>query len=293
MLEKIKQRIGSVSRIKFFYQRSIEDYSKREKISNKIANKIGVSVFKGDSIIANLNPQNTLNDKGYINFGKVLDATQVQNITDKLDVLKCNDPFRPHLGEFLFKDTPKEVHVANYIREDLTKIPEILHLANDPKILSLAQEFLGATPTISNINCWWSVTEKEKAEDAQLFHRDVDDYRFCKIFVYLTDVGIDDGPHVFVENSPATNTLTKIRRYQDEEIENEFGKENVKYFTGEKGSMFMVNTYGFHKGLLPKSNNRLLLQFQYSLQPIAIENYNPISLDTHNYNKYVNRLLIK
>ncbi len=293
MFVKIAQRIGSISRIKFYYQRSIEDYSKREKISNKIARRIGKSEFKGNSVIDHIAVENTLHNKGYINFGKVLDTSQVEKIKNALSGLKFHDPFRPHLGYFTENNIPKEVHVANYTREDLIKIPEILSLANDPKILSLAQEFLGATPTISNINCWWSITDKREAEQAQLFHRDVDDYRFCKIFVYLTDVGIDDGPHVFVEDSPATNTLTKIRRYQDEEVENEFGKDKVKYFTGEKGSMFMVNTYGFHKGLLPKSNNRLLLQFQYSLQPIAIEKYEPVKIEKQNYHPFVNRLLIK
>ena len=54
----------------------------------------------------------------------------------------------------------------------------------------------------------------------------------------------------------------------------------------------MVNTYGFHKGLLPKNNNRLLLQFQYSLNPIAIESYKPMSIKSFAFNPYVNRLLV-
>lgn len=293
MLRKIKQRIGSLSRIRFYYQRSIQNFHRREKISDKIAKRIGNSSFTGKSVIDEFTGENNLKEIGYINFGKVLSSLYVDGLASKLSTLKCHDPFRPHLGYFYVQNAPKEVHVANYSRDDLVKIPDILELANDPKILSLAQQFLGATPTISNINCWWSLANKNKAEDAQLFHRDVDDYRFCKIFVYLTDVSMQDGPHVYVAKSPATNTLTKIRRYDDEEINAEFGKQNVKYFTGEKGSMFMVNTYGFHKGLLPQKNDRLLLQFQYSLQPIAIENYTPVAVGENPYNKYANRLIIQ
>ena len=57
--------------------------------------------------------------------------------------------------------------------------------------------------------------------------------------------------------------------------------------------MFLVNTYGFHKGLLPQNNNRLLLQVQYSLNPIGIESYVPKNIGNHAYNEYVNRLILK
>lgn len=296
MLNKLWRRVSSISNMKFYYQRGIRDYRKREKISNKIADKIGKTLFSGKSILPKLGYENTLKNKGYINFKKVLSNKEVENLINKLKPLKCFDPFRLELGSFEFNNIPKEVHVANYKRSDLVRIPEILKIANDPGILNIAQEFLGATPTISNINCWWSTSNNKDAEQAQFFHRDVDDYRFCKIFIYLTDVNFDNGPHVFVEDSPASNTLTKIRRYQDQEIEDEFGKDKIKYFNAKKGTMFMVNTYGLHKGLLPKNGERLLLQIQYSLNPIGVEQYSPTSknnINQNHYNNYVNRLIIK
>ena len=293
MIKKIINRFGSIPRIKFYYQRSIQDFKKRDQISNRIAKKKGTSSFSGPSVLPKTDYENTLHNKGFIDFGKVWDADKIETVKDKLKAFTCFDPFRPNYGQFHIDQVPNDVHVANYRRADLVTIPEILDLANDPKILSIVQEFLGATPTISNINCWWSLSGKEQAEQAQLFHRDVDDYRFCKLFVYLTDVAMEDGPHVFVQNSPASNTLTKIRRYADKEIEAAFGKENIKYFTAPKGSMFLVNTYGFHKGYLPKSNNRLLLQVQYSLNPIGIESYTPINIGKHPYNKEVNQLILQ
>ena len=293
MIKKIINKYGSVSKIKFYYQRSITDFNMRNKISNNLAKKIGKCNFEGKSILDNINYENTLNANGFVNFGEVINHEKIKIITDKLKHLKCFDPFRPKLGMFKFEDVNNNVHVANYRREDLLSIPEILNIANDAKILNIVQDFLGAKPTISNINCWWSVAGKEQAEQAQLFHRDVDDYRFCKLFIYLTDVKKNDGPHVYVENSHSSNTLTKIRRYSDNEIENEFGKKHINFFTGSKGSMFLVNTYGFHKGLLPQNNNRLLLQVQYSLNPIGIESYVPKNIGNHAYNEYVNRLILK
>ncbi len=67
----------------------------------------------------------------------------------------------------------------------------------------------------------------------------------------------------------------------------------LKYFKAPKGSAFIVDTYGFHKGLLPQKGKRLLLQVQYSLNPIGIENYEPLDIGEHNYNPYINRLILK
>lgn len=234
-----------------------------------------------------------LNTKGYTDLGNFLNNDEVSTIIEKTKNFLCFDPYRSELGEFLSKDIPAQVHVANYKRNDLVTVNEILEIANNSKILDAVTSFLGATPTISNINMWWSLSDKKQAEQAQFFHRDVDDFKFCKLFIYLTDVAMDNGPHVYVESSSASEKLRKIRRYQDQEIEGTFGKDAIKFFTAPKGNAFIVDTYGFHKGLLPQKGKRLLLQVQYSLSPIGIENYKPVNIGKHPFNPYINRLILK
>ena len=182
--------------------------------------------------------------------------------------------------------------LPNYKREELVSIKEVMQIANDAKVLSFVQDFLGTTPTISNINAWWSVGGKEDAQHAQFFHRDVDDYKFIKLFIYLTDVTMENGPHVYVESSAYDDNFKKIRRFSDEEVEATYGVEKIKHITGEKGEAFFINSYGIHKGLLPKKERRLILQVQYSINEVGIENYNPIEV-SHPYNRYVNRLMLK
>ena len=80
MLRKIMQRVGSISRMKFFYQRSIEEYNKRQRISDKIAHKIGTSKFDGKSIIEDKKIPNDLETKGYITFGKVLNTSESERL---------------------------------------------------------------------------------------------------------------------------------------------------------------------------------------------------------------------
>lgn len=287
-----------IKKVLFYSQRLVKSYKVRgviTKIQTKIKGKIDIPNTNSSKLIDSSKKNillNSFQENGYLEMSKKLDDRIIDNIKNTVSNFSLFDPFNRHYGEFSMEQIPEKTHVANFNRKDLLTIPEILDLANDPGILDLVQDYLGCKPTISNINMWWSIAGKDKAEDAQLFHRDVDDIKFCKLFVYLTDVGIMDGPHTYVQSSSNSNKLTKIRRYEDSEIINAFGKESIMKFSRPKGSCFLVDTYGFHKGLLPINNDRLLLQIQYSINPIGIENYQPIDIP-NSYNNYVNRLLLK
>lgn len=281
------------NKIAFYLMRMIKSKKKRDFFINRKQKQIPNFVIPSNIGKKIYILKNNLEEKGYLDLGIFLSENEVEKIIDKVRQFNCFDPYRDELGEFKSSNIPKDVHVANYKRNDLLSVKEILDIANNTDVLKTVKNFLGATPTISNINMWWSLSDKKEAEQAQFFHRDVDDFKFCKLFVYLTDVSMENGPHVYVEGSSISEKLRKIKRYDDDEIENEFGKENIKYFTAPQGSAFIVDTYGFHKGLLPSKGNRLLLQIQYSLSPIGIENYEPIEVEAHPYNKYINRLLIK
>jgi len=230
---------------------------------------------------------------GYTILDYKLNEEAVNTIIEYSRRIECHDPYRPQLEPIDPSAPPKDTHVAHFSRTDLVNFKPILNIANDPALLEVVQEFLGAKPTISNINMWWSFGGKEQAEHAQLFHRDFDDWKFCKLFIYLTDVTDTSGPHIYVKDSSNSAKLRKIRRYSDAEVENAFGKENILSFTDKRGAAFLVDTFGFHKGLLPKVEDRLLLQVQYSLNPILIEEYQPVQVSDFNYHQYINRLLIK
>lgn len=232
-------------------------------------------------------------DNGFTIMDHKVSDELVKQIVAYSQQIHCYDTYHDANKPVDPANAPKETHVAYYRREDLVKFKPIMDLANDSGVLRVVQEFLGAKPTISNVNMWWSFGGRTQAEHAQLYHRDMDDWRFCKLFVYLTDVNSKAGPHIYVKHSSQSPKLRKIRRYSDKEVEMTFGKENVMTFTEPKGSAFIVDTYGFHKGLLPESEDRLLLQIQYSLYPIAVENYSPEDIGTNHYNPYINRLLIK
>jgi hypothetical protein len=172
--------------------------------------------------------------------------------------------------------------------------PHLVEIANSPLVLSAVTRALGAIPTIVGYTAWWSFADATEARDAQLFHFDAADYRFCKLFMYLTDVDETSGPHVFVPRSQDAMTVKAARgrwtggvdefdkwyfetlRKTDEDTLRVFGTPPVD-LTGEAGSTLLVNTRGIHKGKLPETSDRLLAQVLYSVTPRVQEEFEPLA----------------
>lgn len=153
--------------------------------------------------------------------------------------------------------------------------PTIKRLERDPGLLALAAKFLGATPRHMATELWWSFpvvgTPMEQLKAAQVFHYDMDDYRFIKFFFYLTDVDLVSGPHVILrgshKNKKFSHQLLGVRcaSKDDQEIVDCYGAENIVTICGPAGLGFAEDTYCFHKGALPTEKERLLLQIEYSI----------------------------
>ncbi|MDC9522788.1 hypothetical protein PSH55_16915 [Pseudoalteromonas sp. Angola-31] len=233
-----------------------------------------------------------LSTDGWTPLGVVIQPAEVDNLVSRLQKCPLHDRFRPELGFFDLNSIPQATHTADYNIDNWADFPEIIELANKKEYLDLAASYLGCKPTISNLQVWWSFPGHEHPEQAESFHRDVDDWKFFKLFVYLTDVCSESGPHTYVLGSKSAKTSLPIRRYTDQEIEKIFGVDKIKTLTGAKGEAFIEDTFGFHKGALPKQNKRLLLQIQYSINPIKIKKYKPFCTKIE-YDEYINRLYFK
>jgi hypothetical protein len=149
-------------------------------------------------------------------------------------------------------------------------------LSQDPVLGEIAARYLGTVPKLVGTALWWSYPEQADASSrnhaAQMFHFDLDDFKFIKFFFYLTDVDETAGPHVVVRGTHGSKGCLRqgrealaVRRYTDEEIEAVYGRERIVRITGQAGTGFIEDTLCIHKGAPPTGRERLVFQLQYAL----------------------------
>ena len=235
----------------------------------------------------------TLRANGLAMLPRLLDRNQIDDIHAYLR----NRPLSPHGRSaplFLADAPPPGVRMAEYSLADVLGCPHLLELANSAPLIRLAAQYIGCKPTISAIGLRWSYPREGTGTGLQGFHRDCDDWRFIKVFAYLTDVDEGAGPHVYVSGSHRERYSVRLAPYADEEVAARYGQQKMLRVTGPAGTFFAVDTHGVHKGLLPSNKPRLLLQIQYSLLPVYMYDYAPAAgLQTAKIDSYINRLLLK
>lgn len=173
---------------------------------------------------------------------------------------------------------------AGYAFTDLAGAPYLLELANSDRVLTLVESYLGCRPTLYSMNAFWSFPGAHALRpDLQKFHRDRDDFKFCTLFILLTDASSGDGTHWYlrfshdpdifktrIEEKDRTlagsldiNGLFAPRSDLDELCTGALG-EFLAPFNGPAGTAVLEDTYGLHRGDKPKGP-RLLFWARYGL----------------------------
>lgn len=268
MWDGIRNRLKTVTDRRYrelFRQRMVSDLDKRNAKADAMAAKLPRFEASGKMT----KQVATLQSDGFVMLPGVLKPSWVGELVDYFSREECFDPYRSKLGKFRAPGgAPKESHVAFFSNETVALAPHAFEIANHPDVLETVAGFLGAKPTITYMSSWWSLPAADgTAEHAEKFHRDVDDWRFVKLFCYLTDVDDMSGPHMFVRGSHRVNKLTKLRRFSEEEVESTFGSDKLVKFTGPAGTAFLETTAGVHRGIPVKTKHRLIFQVLYSLRP--------------------------
>ena len=193
-----------------------------------------------------------------------IDASTASSIKNSLTNFKCHDLEAP-LDEFLVSKRPVDCSVAYYHTADLFKIKKVLEIAINSELISVFNHLYKCDPIIDHIGAWWSFPCNH-THGTQNWHRDIDTLNQLKFFLYLTDVGIESGPHILITGSHKEGKFrtSHDQKHRDEEVESLIQKYGSKTFIGGAGTNFLENNFAFHKGVRPKKDPRLLLQIIYS-----------------------------
>lgn len=295
LLRRLPIILGDWRWLPFYLQRQVRGATSRRRVASVVARLrppvVAPSVNGAMSAM--------LKQDGVVRLGALLDGRQCSDVVEQLRAAPVTDIYRPNTPPFLPLDGGRHPnsHVAYHRPVDIAKAPHLLALANRPDLLALAGDFLGCRPTISYLAAWWSYATDLGAQQAELFHRDVDDWRFLKLFVYLTDVSLENGPHVYVRRSADDPRLTTIRRYSDGEVASAFPADDVLTLTGKAGDGFIENTTGLHRGRPVENGIRLMFQAVYGLSPLPYAPKRPLLrrddvAGGNGFDPWVNRLYL-
>ena len=151
-------------------------------------------------------------------------------------------------------------------------------LVRNAKVVEIARRYLGAEPILWLTQLRWSFgdsTEQRKVlpslhqeplqYDGDAFHYDTLDYKSLTIFIYLTDVDPDSGPHVVIEGTQK-KSIGEIFRIilSDADAQRKFGNR-IKMILGRKGTVLFEETSSYHKAARCRTK-RLMLSIDYVMQ---------------------------
>ncbi|QUM71325.1 phytanoyl-CoA dioxygenase family protein [Sphingopyxis granuli] len=252
------------SRYRFMYrQRRIEDLAERQRRARDVA------AARADHRLADDPLAGKLEADGIAPLPSLLSGEQIAEMRLYFTDRQATDPYRPTLGGFAAPSSvPDGTHVAFFPHATVAAVPHGLALANHPLVLSAVADYLGCKPTIAYMTAWWSMVADGTAQEAENFHRDYDDYKFVKLFVYLSDVDLQSGPHIFIRGSHVSEKLIERRRFDDDLVAANFpDQDDHLTLIGPAGTMFLETTFGLHRGFPPVAQNRLIFQVLYTLHP--------------------------
>lgn len=147
----------------------------------------------------------------------------------------------------------------------------LLKVALDKTLLEIVAGYLGLWPRLHAIGAFLNFPTDEEAKESQLWHRDAEDRRLIKVFIYLNDVGSQNGPFCYIPKthpfSTGAGTVPRHKdkkRILDDEMTSAFPKKFWVECTGPANTMILADTVGFHRGGKPITGTRLLITFTYT-----------------------------
>lgn len=210
----------------------------------------------------------SLRDRGF-SILKDLDIEEVEAAAEYCQKLSASHNW----------DDGKDSHVKSFLRQFLLDPNDERHLpvwklASHPEIISRVVDYLGFVPLISTAQIWYSPNTEFVENRSQMFHLDGEDCRQVKLFLFLTDVDLNNGPLTVIPRKKSYEIYSDLKkrgviyrrnqRIKDKDIENVASREDVLPLVGKAKTIGLVDTDScYHYGSRPGDRPRLVLQIQY------------------------------
>jgi hypothetical protein len=142
----------------------------------------------------------------------------------------------------------------------------------DPRILDVVNSYLELFARITYYTLQETAVTGKGRAFSQQWHRDPQEQRLCKVFLYLYDVDENTGPFTYVPRSSRGHEYARLFPQRPphgsypsaEDIERHLPKEKVRVVTGKAGTVIFCDTTGLHCGGYAKERSRIMLTLSYA-----------------------------
>ena len=205
-----------------------------------------------------------LEEKGWYKVPNCLDIEQIDKVAEIVELI-LDDPDNPYNNQGKSQEESRKSNLMNQVNYPERNIPEIHKFIFNDFMIDIAGAYLGCHPGLGTTNFRKSFLTKLKEDGTQLFHSDPNSPKFLKFFIYFQDVDEKGGPFCYVEGSHKKKFpgWQSPYRQPDTTINKNYDKEDIKYLTANKGDLLMADTNGFHKGIRPIDQERIMLTLDF------------------------------
>jgi len=144
--------------------------------------------------------------------------------------------------------------------------------ALDNRVVDIVNSYIGVySRLVSLILNVTAPSEGQKARSSQRWHRDSDDKKICKMFIYVSDVSEENGPFIYLLGSQYGGKLRKLFPQwppagsvpERGAVEKKVAPEDIKVCLGKAGTVIFADTSGLHQGGYGPSGKRVMFTAAY------------------------------
>lgn len=184
------------------------------------------------------------------------------------------DKARIILNSFLSYSVMDQTGIKRYTNfKELLGYGPLRELLFGIGLKEIADAYLNCDSILNSISIWdtpgtLSSDSSSMDKQAMLFHRDADHNKFMKVFIYLSDVGFEDGPHQYVPAShhPRSHSFLGVTGDDCRLTPSQVILSNLDIQTcaGPEGQIIFADTHCLHRGTRPHlGHHRYLMQLQF------------------------------
>lgn len=184
-----------------------------------------------------------LRTDGYARVDALVDQNSLAELDRAARLKTEQEQGRPSLAFGEHKDFWSHLLEGDLVEGSLPVDSPFVRFALQPGVLAAVASHYSELPRLDYVALTLSTHSAEELKFSQLWHRDHDDTRVVKLFVYLTDVEDADGPFTFIP-APLSDRVgfSRHSHRHDEDIARRLDLGHAVRMRGPRLSAFMVET---------------------------------------------------